>query len=508
MSLRNTVVVLGILSLAFSAAGPASAASYFTDLSALTGAGSSYYSAYPTGVNSSGAVSMQGFSSAYTGAYYHSYLYTGGTAPTMNDITSTFGGVATRVLSMNASGQMSASLGAQNPGVSAFYTGGLGGTVTVLPVPPGCTVRMSAMAIDNAGEVGGVCQPSGAGLPQYAAAVYSGGAAYTLDTPPNIQQDPETLDTFPSYLTGLSPNGAYGVGNWNFYVVPNPPGTSYACVWTPKTVGSTTSWTNGGAWTDISAPIYAAIHGSAGAYTPSEALAANNSGQILCEVGGSYGQVGSTGASAVIYQMGTGAVTQLGGGFEVGPVLGVETFNQDSQLQQSINASGQVVGSEVVGGVNHAALWQNGTIIDLNTLYAGSLPSGFVLNTATAIDDQGDIGGYGTDSSSHTAQAFLLKAFLLGDANLDGEVDINDLTIVLSHYGQSTGMSWSTGDVNGDGKVDINDLTIVLAHYNQSIGSSAAGLNAVPEPSTLAMFAAALFGLLACAWRGRQGGTP
>ena len=60
---------------------------------------------------------------------------------------------------------------------------------------------------------------------------------------------------------------------------------------------------------------------------------------------------------------------------------------------------------------------------------------------------------------------------LPGDANLDGKVDINDLTIVLAHYNQTNGMSWSTGDFNFDGRVDINDLTIVLANYNQTLGS-------------------------------------
>ena len=57
------------------------------------------------------------------------------------------------------------------------------------------------------------------------------------------------------------------------------------------------------------------------------------------------------------------------------------------------------------------------------------------------------------------------------------------------------------GDFTGSGTVDINDLTIVLAHYNQSVGSSATGVAAVPEPSTIAIIsAAALLGLLACCW--------
>ena len=60
-----------------------------------------------------------------------------------------------------------------------------------------------------------------------------------------------------------------------------------------------------------------------------------------------------------------------------------------------------------------------------------------------------------------------VETVIPGDANLDGQVDINDLTIVLSRY-NATGMTWTQGDFNSDGKVDINDLTIVLSNYNQS----------------------------------------
>ena len=61
-----------------------------------------------------------------------------------------------------------------------------------------------------------------------------------------------------------------------------------------------------------------------------------------------------------------------------------------------------------------------------------------------------------------------------------------------------------SGDANGDGTVDINDLTIVLAHYGQSIGASAAATAAVPEPSCLALLGIATAGLLACARRRRN----
>ncbi len=97
-----------------------------------------------------------------------------------------------------------------------------------------------------------------------------------------------------------------------------------------------------------------------------------------------------------------------------------------------------------------------------------------------------------------------VRVTLPGDANLDGRVDINDLTIVLAHYNQ-TGMSWSTGEFTGSGTVDINDLTIVLANYNQSLGSSAAETAPVPEPSTFALGAFAGLVLAAVAGLRRRG---
>ena len=69
-----------------------------------------------------------------------------------------------------------------------------------------------------------------------------------------------------------------------------------------------------------------------------------------------------------------------------------------------------------------------------------------------------------------------------GDANGDGKVDINDLTIVLTNY-DKTAMAWSQGDFTGSGTVDINDLTIVLANFGTTYGST--GIAAVPEPSSL-----------------------
>jgi probable HAF family extracellular repeat protein len=183
------------------------------------------------------------------------------------------------------------------------------------------------------------------------------------------------------------------------------------------------------------------------------------------------------------------------------PLLGSGTYN----YALAIDAAGDVVGgSDVGGGVAHAFLYSGGLTSDLNKLTNPA--SGWTLTGATAISSNGYIAGYETNSAGQT-DAFLLKPALPGDANLDGTVDINDLTVVLANYGD-TGTTWTQGEFTGDGTVDINDLTIVLAHYGRSLGSSAASMAAVPEPATIVLLAAGLGALLLCAWRRGIGGDP
>lgn len=162
-----------------------------------------------------------------------------------------------------------------------------------------------------------------------------------------------------------------------------------------------------------------------------------------------------------------------------------------------VNKSGMVVGSS--GNGLNAFLYDNGVYINLNSLINPA--SGWTaLSYAESINDSNQITGWGVYNGNN--EAFLLT-LLPGDANFDGKVDINDLTIVLSNYGKTVGASWTNGDFNGDGRVDINDLTIVLANYGRTAGASIA-VAAVPEPSTVLLAAFAVVGLLACVTRKRR----
>jgi hypothetical protein len=96
----------------------------------------------------------------------------------------------------------------------------------------------------------------------------------------------------------------------------------------------------------------------------------------------------------------------------------------------------------------------------------------------------------------------LQKGGFPGDANLDGKVDIADLSVLLTNFDKS-GLSWGQGDFTSNGVVGIEDLSILLTNFDKTATASA-GIRAVPEPSMLLLAVVGLAGLLACARRNRS----
>lgn len=65
---------------------------------------------------------------------------------------------------------------------------------------------------------------------------------------------------------------------------------------------------------------------------------------------------------------------------------------------------------------------------------------------------------------------------LKGDANLDGVVDLSDLAILATRFGQA-GFGWSGGDYNQDGQINLSDLAALATNF----GSTHPQFNHSPE---------------------------
>ena len=72
-----------------------------------------------------------------------------------------------------------------------------------------------------------------------------------------------------------------------------------------------------------------------------------------------------------------------------------------------------------------------------------------------------------------------------GDFNLDGEIELGDLTRLGTYYG--VGDTWSQGNANPhlDTDIELGDLTILGTYY----GASNGGVDAIPEPMTMSLLA-------------------
>ncbi len=120
---------------------------------------------------------------------------------------------------------------------------------------------------------------------------------------------------------------------------------------------------------------------------------------------------------------------------------------------------------------------------DSFTVLTGSTSGSFDTITGT---DPGVAGyaGLWLDVAVNPNDVTLIADAIDGDANLDGVVDVLDLSLLATNYGGS-GTNWLQGNFNGDNVVDVLDLSLLATNY----GSSLAPSIAVPEPTSLALLA-------------------
>ena len=60
------------------------------------------------------------------------------------------------------------------------------------------------------------------------------------------------------------------------------------------------------------------------------------------------------------------------------------------------------------------------------------------------------------------------EAYCFGDLDGDNDIDLSDLSQMLSNYGTAGGAEYEDGDLDGDGDVDLSDLSALLSVYGTS----------------------------------------
>jgi len=181
-------------------------------------------------------------------------------------------------------------------------------------------------------------------------------------------------------------------------------------------------------------------------------------------------------------------------------MLGLESPPSGS-VAFSVSADGTLV-----GGVGYWGKFTEGVLWDeaghlhsvrelLRSMGAGDAMAGWSLYEVVGIsEDLRTITGNGANPLGR-AEAWIATTSP-ADVNGDWVVNVFDINLVVSHWGEVG----SAGDANGDGAVNIFDINAISAGWSHAPGSASA---AVPEPSTWVLLVAALSGL--ALWRGWLG---
>jgi probable HAF family extracellular repeat protein len=294
----------------------------------------------PSAINSSGQI--VGYQSVIGG--FHAALYSNGAVTDFG----TLGGTFSHANAINSSGQIVGAADRADGVHHAFlYSNGTMSDLGVLPGGlPGVGAVSEAFGINDAGQVVGTSAlPNVNSVPAFAF-LYSGGTMGILGPgPPNV------------YVSG-----AFGI---------NSSGQAAG--------GSSPTFNTGVAVLYAGGAVF-----SLGTLRPggnSGADAINNSGEVV----GSADVISGSGVYSHGFLYSNGLMTDLGS---------LDPFH--TSFANAINNAGQIVGTSFTSaGAEHAFLSNGTTMTDLNSLIDPG--SGWDLETASGINDAGQIIGHGLD---------------------------------------------------------------------------------------------------------------
>ncbi len=197
----------------------------------------------------------------------------------------------------------------------------------------------------------------------------------------------------------------------------------------------------------------------------------------------------STGGSLLMFE----ALLEIDGGDATINTTGIRLKRSGTDGSTTLKLTGSGVSTINASGT---ATLNAGALLDVS----GLTPGDYKVIDAGSIVDNGLAFAAGTDSAwSFTVDAggsgdldiSYAGGRIMGDVNLSGLVDDDDLSLLLANW--NIGDEWGKGDLNENGTVNDDDLSLLLANWGAD-GSAAP--EAVPEPMTLGLLAIGGLGVL------------
>ncbi|HDY64877.1 MAG TPA: PEP-CTERM sorting domain-containing protein, partial [Phycisphaerae bacterium] len=190
------------------------------------------------------------------------------------------------------------------------------------------------------------------------------------------------------------------------------------------------------------------------------------------------GSIWTGGGSSIGYE-GSGVLNITGGGLvSVGDFLTIRSgdfINMATGGMLALYGEEDASGSlgaflGLIDGTDDIRYWDY-SLEDWDDIANATLGEDYTLSYLT----EGDLAGY--------TMLTVLELILLGDANGDGLVSVDDYGFVQLNFGD-TGPAGIHGDANGDGVVSADDYGSVQLHFGDTGGM---GSMPVPEPATLSL---------------------